>query len=63
MGTNNDDARGTYSTNSKIKLRNSMLRSSLCNYSDAYILVRRTITVTALAAGSGNNNIQYAICK
>ena len=35
----NDDARGTYNTNSRIKFKTSMLTSSLCNYSDAYIFV------------------------
>ena len=35
-----------------------MLRSSLCDYGDAYIVVSRTITVEALAAGGGNNDIQ-----
>ena len=35
-----------------------MLRSSLCDYSDAYILVSGTIAVAALVAGGGNNNIQ-----
>ena len=43
----NDDARGTYSTNSQIKFKTSMLKSSLCDYSDAYILVHGTNTVTA----------------
>ena len=37
-------------TNSQIKFKNSMLKSSLCNYSDAYILVKGTITVTNTAA-------------
>ena len=54
----NDQSRGTYNVNSQIKFKTSMLRSSLCNYSDGYILVRGTITVVALAAGGGNNNIQ-----
>ena len=40
----NDDARGTYSTNSQIKFQTSMLKSGLCDYSDAYILVSGTIT-------------------
>ena len=35
-----------------------MLRSILYDYSDAYILLSGTITVTELAAGGGNNNIQ-----
>ena len=34
------------------------LRSSLCDYSDAYILVSGTITVAALAATGRNNGIQ-----
>ena len=54
----NDDARGTYNTDSQIKFKASMLRSSLCDYSDAYILVSGSITAEALAAGGGNNNMQ-----
>ena len=54
----NDDSRGTYNTNSQIKYKTSMLRSSLCDYSDAYMLVSGTTTVAALAAGGGKNNIQ-----
>ena len=33
----NDESRGTYNTNSQIRFKTSMLRSSLCDYSDAYI--------------------------
>ena len=47
-----------YNTGSQIKFNTSMLRSSLCDNSDAYILGRGTITVTEVAAGGGNNNIQ-----
>ena len=39
----NDDSRGTYNTNSLIKFKTSMLRSSLCDYSDTYIFVKGTI--------------------
>ena len=35
-----------------------MLRSNLCNYSDAYILVKGTITVTPPGANNGANNIR-----
>ena len=42
----NDKSRGTYNTNSQIKFKTSMLKSSLCDYSDAYILVSGTITIT-----------------
>ena len=41
----------TYNTNNQIKFKTSLLRSSLCDYSDVYILVRRTITIT----GAGND--------
>ena len=41
----NDDTRGTNSTNSQMKFKTSMLRSSLCDYSDEHILVKGTITV------------------
>ena len=50
--------KNTYNTNSQIKFKTSMLRSSLCDYSDTYIIVSGTVTVAALAAGRGNNNIQ-----
>ena len=48
----NDDARGTYNINSQIKFKTSMLKSSLCDYSDAYVLVSGTITITR----EGNND-------
>ena len=35
----NDDRRGTHNINSQIKLRAAMLKSSLCDYCDAYIIV------------------------
>ena len=41
----NDDSRGTY-TNSDIKFKSTMLKSNLCDYSDAYILAKGTITIT-----------------
>ena len=46
----NDDARGMYNTNSQIKFKTPMLRSRLCDYSDAYILVSGTITITEAGA-------------
>ena len=35
----NDESRGTYSVNRQINFKTSILRSSLCDYSDTYILV------------------------
>ena len=42
----NDQSRGVYNTNSHIRFKTTMLKSSFCDYSDGYILVkgRRTIT-------------------
>ena len=42
----NVESRGTYNVNSQIKFKTTMLKSSLCDYSDAYILVKGTITIT-----------------
>ena len=44
-----------YNENKSIRFKTPMLRSDLCNYADAYILVNGTITVTAAA---GANNIR-----
>ena len=46
----NDDARGMHNTNSQIKLKASMLKSSLCGYSDAYIRVSGIITIDRAGA-------------
>ena len=48
----------TYNENKSIRFKTPMLRSNLCDYSDAYILVKGTITVTALGAINGANNIR-----
>ena len=52
----NDESRGTYNVNSQIKFKTTMLRSSLCDYSDAYILVKGTITVNNIAAAGADAN-------
>ena len=45
----------TYNENKSIRFKTPMLRSDLCDYADAHILVSGTITVTANA---GANNIR-----
>ena len=42
----NDESRGTHDVNSQIKFKTTMRKSSLCDYSDAYILVKGKITIT-----------------
>ena len=52
------DSYGAYNTGTQIKFKTSLIRSSLCDYNDTYILVKRTITVTntATAAAPINRN-------
>ena len=45
-----NESRRTCSTNTQIKFKTTMLKSSLCDYSDAYIFVKGTITVNNTAA-------------
>ena len=45
----NDESRDTYRGNN-IKFKTTMLRSNLCDYVDAYILVKGTITITGTGA-------------
>ena len=47
----NDESRGTCNVNSQIKFKTTMLKPSLCDYSDTYILVKGTITIN----GRGDN--------
>ena len=45
----NDEYRGTDTSNS-IKYKTTILRSNLCDYADAYILVNGRITITGSGA-------------
>ena len=45
----NDESRGAYNTYSQIKFKTTMLKYVLFDYSDAYILVKRIITVNNTA--------------
>ena len=47
----NDESRGRYTSNN-IKFKTTRLRSNLCDYADAYILVKGTIAIT----GEGDND-------
>ena len=60
-----DEVRGIYSHSKQIKFKTSMLRSSLCDYSDAYILAKGNITVnnTAADGAAANNTDKKVIFK
>ena len=61
----NDESRGAYNVNSQIKFKTTMLKSSLCDYSNAYILVKGTISVnnTAAQGAAANNTNKKVIFK
>ena len=52
----NDDSRGTYSHNSQIRLKTSILKSSLPDYTDAYIHVKGTIAIPSTGTAANQNN-------
>ena len=52
----NDDIKGAYSPNKQIRFKTEMLRSTLCDYADAYILIKGNISVNNNAAGANNSN-------
>ena len=41
-----DQSEGNYDVNKEIRIKTSMLRSYLCDFSDAYIVVKGNVTVT-----------------
>ena len=52
----NEESRGTYNVNSQIKFKTTMPRSSLYDYSDAYILVKETTAINNTADADANTN-------
>ena len=61
----NDGIRGAYSPNKQIRFKTPMVRSSLCDYCDAYIIVKGNISLnnTAAAAAVANNTNKKVIFK
>ena len=53
----NDDSGGTYNTNSQNKFKTSMLKLSLCNYSDACIRDKGTLSIASVPPPTANLNI------
>ena len=52
----NDKSRATYNINSQTKFKTTILRSSLCDYSDADILVKGTIAINNTGATDADEN-------
>ena len=59
----NDGIRSAYSPNKQIRFKTAMLRSSLCDYIDAYIPVKANIAVsnTAGAGAAANNTASHLL--
>ena len=64
----NDESRGTY-TGNETRFKTTMLRSNSCDYADAYILVKGTITITgtgtdaaARQADERNKGVAFKNC-
>ena len=53
------ESKGNYLPDNEIKFLTSSLESSLCDYSDAYILVTGNITVTG---GDANTKVAFKNC-
>ena len=58
-----DESRETYNEDNQIRFQTSMVRSRLCDYSDAQILVKRTITLERATAAAPNNANKKVIFK
>ena len=54
-----NESKGNYSHENPIEFLTSSLESSLCDYSDAYILVTRNINVTD---GNSNTKVAFKSC-
>ena len=51
----NDLSSGQYSVNKNIRFKISLLRSDLCDYSDAFIVVKGTISITGINDNNKRN--------
>ena len=57
----NDGTSGTYITNSQINFKPTLLKSNICDYTDAYILVKGAITITGSGADVAAQNADARI--
>ena len=54
-----DQSEKNYNVNKKIRIRAPMLRSDLCDFSDAYIVAKGTISVTAPDDAERNKSVVF----
>ena len=54
-----DQSEGNYNVNNEIRIKTSMLRSDLCDYSNAYIVVKGNITIVRPNNPKGNKEVTF----
>ena len=54
-----DQSEGNYNLNKEIRIKTSMLRPDLCDFNDAYIVVKGTITVVRPNDAKGNKVVAF----
>ena len=54
-----DQSEKNYSVNKEVRIKTSMLRSDLCDFSDAYIVVKGSITVVELDNAKRNKSVPF----
>ena len=54
-----ESGRNSYSINKEIRIKTPMLRSDLCNFSDAYIVVKGIIAVTNPDDAKRNKSVAF----
>ena len=59
----NYDSQGTYNINEQIKFKTTMLKSNLCDYSDAYIPIKGITEIDDTSASGANNTNKKVIFK
>ena len=52
----NDDPRGKYKTGNQFNYKTLTLKPILCDYNNAYVLIKGTVSVATVAASGRNNN-------
>ena len=54
-----DQSEGNYNVNKEITIKTSMLKSDLCDYSNAHIVVKGTITIVRPNAAKRNKEVIF----
>ena len=54
-----DQSEGNYNVNKEIRIKTSMLRSDLCDYSNAYIVLKGNITIVRPNNAKRNKEVTF----